>query len=76
MIPRKTWALARRIRTLVSSHLADLASKASKPDNMVVVSKVVVSSVAKKERETWTMTRKIPAPERAEVRIVAARIAN
>jgi len=64
---------------LASSHPAEAASRVSKPDNMVVVSKVVVSSVAKKKRETWKTTRKISAPEdpeSPEVRIVAARIAN
>jgi hypothetical protein len=46
---------------------------------MVAVSRVVVSSVAKKERETWKTTRKISAPgnpDSPEVRIVAARIAS
>ena len=70
---------------MASSHPAEAASKAravnrvSKPDNMdnrVVVSKVVVSTVAKKERETWKTTRKISEPERPELRIVAARIAS
>ena len=64
---------------MASSHPAEAVSKARKPDNMVVskvVSKVVVSSVAKKERETWTMTRKISVLDKPEVRIVAARIAS
>ena len=72
----------RRTRISASSHPAEAASKVnkvSKPDNMdnrVVVSKVVVSTAAKKKRETWKTTRKISVPERPELRIVAARIAS
>ena len=85
MISRETWVLARRIKTMVRSHPAGAAravNRVSKPDNMdnmIAASKVVVSSVAKKKRETWKTTRKISAPENPEspeVRIVAARIAN
>ena len=61
---------------MASSHPAEAASRVSKPDNMVVVSKVVVSSVAKKDRKMRTMTRKISVLERPELRIVAAKIAS
>jgi len=48
----------------------------SKPDNMLEVSNRVVSSVAKKEREIWTKTKRISGKDSPQVRIVAARIAN
>ena len=67
----------KRIR--VSSHPAEVVSATSKPDNMLVVNRVVVStvvSVAKKERETWTKMRKISARDVPEVRIAEARIAS
>ena len=75
-ISRETWAPATRVKTLVSSHPAEAVRVVSKAVNMLVVSRVVVSSVAKKIRETWTMTKMLPALEKREVRIVAARIAS
>ena len=64
----------------VNIHRADPARAdtvaVKNPDNMLVVNKVVVSSVAKKERERWTTKKMISARVAQEVRIAAARIAS
>ena len=64
---------------MVSSHPARVVSTISKPDNMLVVNRVVVNTVVSvarnRERETWTKMRKISAPD-VPVRIAEARIAN
>src|ERR1043165_2028639 len=50
---------------MVSSHPARVVSTISKPDNMLVVNRVVVNTVVSvarnRERETWTKMRKISA---------------
>ena len=80
-IARETWVAQTRVRIRVSSsHQADPARAvlaARMQDNMLVVSRVPVRPVAKKEPETCKTTRTISALDRSELRIGAAvRIAN
>ena len=60
---------------MVSNHPAE-AVNTNKPDNMLVVSKVVVSSVARRNSRIWTKTTRISAQDAPAAKIVAARIVN